>query len=276
MSTTKKPASLNSRWTSSDDTLLRELISKGCNATQISDILGRTRSAIFGRKIVLGIPGKIKRTGKGKASPLAWGTKTKRSQSTPEVTTSPMEVSTETHPTVSKGEKPMFLNLRWSDSDDNSLRELVKAGRTASEISEILGRTRNAIMVRKSALGIEEKLKRSERGKSAPLTWGTKSKHKTGESSEVPSLFPTEDAPAVKETSVESKSKANKVPYNVKLAQTNQRRRRGDIRKVAKMTGFSEGFVSTVVNGLQVNEKIMSVFYNMVRGRKTNESMMKK
>ncbi len=62
----------------------------------------------------------------------------------------------------------------------------------------------------------------------------------------------------------------------MKLAQTNLRRRRGDIRKVAKMTGFSEGFVSTVVNGIQDNEKIMSVFYNMVRGRKTNESMMKK
>jgi len=74
----EKPSFLHMRWSSADDALLKELIAKGCNATQISEVLGRTRSSIFGRKLVLGIPGKIKRTGKGKASLLTWSERAKR------------------------------------------------------------------------------------------------------------------------------------------------------------------------------------------------------
>ena len=59
----EKPSFLHMRWSEADDALLKELVLKGCNATQISEVLGRTRSAIFGRKLLLGIPGKIKRTG---------------------------------------------------------------------------------------------------------------------------------------------------------------------------------------------------------------------
>lgn len=186
-------------------------------------------------------------------------------------------------------EKPSFLHMRWSPSDDNLLRELIEKGCNATQISEVLGRTRSAIFGRKIALGIPGKIKRTGKGKATPLTWGVRSKRKTEETPQIqfPSIVeetvaeisaPTEKSTKskVKAAPSEGKGKANKIPYNVKLAQTNLRRRRGDIRKVAKMTGFSEGFVSTVVNGLQDNEKIMSVFYNMVRGRKTNESMMKK
>ena len=186
-------------------------------------------------------------------------------------------------------EKPSFLHMRWSPSDDNLLRELIEKGCNATQISEVLGRTRSAIFGRKIALGIPGKIKRTGKGKATPLTWGVRSKRKTEETpqmqfppiveetvAEVPASAEKATKSKVKAAPSEGKGKTNKIPYNVKLAQTNLRRRRGDIRKVAKMTGFSEGFVSTVVNGLQDNEKIMSVFYNMVRGRKTNESMMKK
>jgi hypothetical protein len=188
-------------------------------------------------------------------------------------------------------EKPSFLHMRWSEADDNLLKELISKGCNATQISEVLGRTRSSIFGRKLVLGIPGKIKRTGKGKASPLTWGERAKRKVEFTSEIhlPEVVDEVQAeiPATPETpkvktkvkaapSTETKGKANKIPYNVKLAQTNLRRRRGDIRKVAKMTGFSEGFVSTVVNGIQDNEKIMSVFYNMVRGRKTNESMMKK
>ena len=187
-------------------------------------------------------------------------------------------------------EKPSFLHMRWSPADDALLKELILKGCNATQISEVLGRTRSAIFGRKLVLGIPGKIKRTGKGKASPLTWGERAKRKVEFTSEiqfpevvdeVPAEIPATPEPKTKAKAktapaAEPKGKGNKIPYNVKLAQTNLRRRRGDIRKVAKMTGFSEGFVSTVVNGIQDNEKIMSVFYNMVRGRKTNESMMKK
>lgn len=187
-------------------------------------------------------------------------------------------------------EKPSFLHMRWSPADDALLKELILKGCNATQIAEVLGRTRSAIFGRKLVLTIPGKIKRTGKGKASPLTWGERQKRKVEFTSEiefpevvdkVQAQVPATPEPKTKvkvkvSPAPESKGKANKIPYNVKLAQTNLRRRRGDIRKVAKMTGFSEGFVSTVVNGIQDNEKIMSVFYNMVRGRKTNESMMKK
>ena len=83
--------------------------------------------------------------------------------------------------------------------------------------------------------------------------------------------------PKVKmEITIAKEKGKSRIPYNFKLAQTNLRRRRGDIAKIASATGFSQGYVSTVINGLQDNERIISVAYNMARGRKTNEAMMKK
>jgi len=191
---------------------------------------------------------------------------------------------------MTQKEKPSFLHMRWSPADDALLKELILKGCNATQISEVLGRTRSAIFGRKLVLGIPGKIKRTGKGKASPLTWSERQKRKVEFTSEiefpevvdkVQAQVPATPEPKTKakvkvSPAPESKGKANKIPYNVKLAQTNLRRRRGDIRKVAKMTGFSEGFVSTVVNGIQDNEKIMSVFYNMVRGRKTNESMMKK
>lgn len=292
MTQTKKPNALHARWTESDDNLLRELIRKGCDASQISQILGRTRGTISQRKRVLGISDRMKNSPKGAASPLYWKSRSKTNPAPTEEGNPIPEVS-KTKPVVQAftpkfSEKPSFLHMRWSPADDALLKELIEKGSNASQISQALGRTRSSIFGRRIVLGIPSKIKRTEKGQAIPLTW---SKRSTKNPQDLPQKeiaavaenlggIPTNPEnlakPSPNSSLPDSKGKANKVPYNVKLAQTNLRRRRGDIRKVAKMTGFSEGFVSTVVNGLQDNEKIMSVFYNMVRGRKTNESMMKK
>lgn len=186
-----------------------------------------------------------------------------------------------------KKHKPAFTNMRWSEADDKLLRELIERGADGTSISNTLGRTRSSVFNRKFVLGIEQAMKKTRKGNTNPLTYNTRVLTKNKQAPQ-PSLFdipePIMETPvkAKKETKIKSEVASQKVkgkgkiPYNFKLAQINMRRRRGDIAKVAAITGFSQGYVSTVINGLQDNERIINVTYNMVRGRKTNEVMMKK
>jgi hypothetical protein len=186
---------------------------------------------------------------------------------------------------MAEKKKPAFTHMRWSEADDKLLKELIERGADGTAISKTLGRTRSSIFNRKFILGIEQAMKKTKKGQTNDLTYGTKTR--SAEPQPAP-VMEVEQAPAptptkakkepkvkVEVTLVKEKGKT-KIPYNFKLAQYNQRRRRGDIAKVAASTGFSQGYVSTVVNGLQDNERIVSVAYNMARGRKTNETMMKK
>jgi hypothetical protein len=186
---------------------------------------------------------------------------------------------------MTEKKKPAFTHMRWSEADDKLLKELIERGADGTAISKTLGRTRSSIFNRKFVLGIEQAMKKTKKGQTNDLTYGTKTR--SAEPQPAP-VMEVEQAPAptptkakkepkvkVEVTLVKEKGKT-KIPYNFKLAQYNQRRRRGDIAKVAASTGFSQGYVSTVVNGLQDNERIVSVAYNMARGRKTNETMMKK
>ena len=50
-----RPTSNFKRWTSEEDTILREMIANGKNSAQIARTLGRTRVSIFARKAKLGI-----------------------------------------------------------------------------------------------------------------------------------------------------------------------------------------------------------------------------
>jgi hypothetical protein len=176
--------------------------------------------------------------------------------------------------------------MRWSEADDKLLRELIERGADGTTISKTLGRTRSSIFNRKFVLGIDQAMKKTKKGQTNDLTYGTKIRTVKEEPTPAPvvDVAPVVEAPAkvkkqpkvkVEVTTTKEKGKS-KIPYNFKLAQVNQRRRRGDIAKIAASTGFSQGYVSTVVNGLQDNERIVSVAYNMARGRKTNETMMKK
>jgi hypothetical protein len=184
-----------------------------------------------------------------------------------------------------KKQKPAFTHMRWSEADDKLLRELIERGADGTTISKTLGRTRSSIFNRKFVLGIEQAMKKTKKGQTNDLTFGTKTRSTEPQPAPVlevkqaPAPTPTkakkEPKVKVEVTLAKEKGKA-KIPYNFKLAQVNQRRRRGDIAKIAASTGFSQGYVSTVVNGLQDNERIVSVAYNMARGRKTNETMMKK
>jgi hypothetical protein len=186
---------------------------------------------------------------------------------------------------MAEKKKPAFTHMRWSEADDKLLRELIERGADGTTISKTLGRTRSSIFNRKFVLGIEQAMKKTKKGQTNDLTFGTKTRSTEPQPAPVlevkqaPAPTPTkakkEPKVKVEVTLAKEKGKA-KIPYNFKLAQVNQRRRRGDIAKIAASTGFSQGYVSTVVNGLQDNERIVSVAYNMARGRKTNETMMKK
>jgi hypothetical protein len=186
---------------------------------------------------------------------------------------------------MAEKKKPAFTHMRWSEADDKLLKELIERGADGTAISKTLGRTRSSIFNRKFVLGIEQAMKKTKKGQTNDLTYGTKTRSAEPQPAPVmeveqtPAPTPTKakKEPKVKvEVTLAKEKGKTKIPYNFKLAQYNQRRRRGDIAKVAASTGFSQGYVSTVVNGLQDNERIVSVAYNMARGRKTNETMMKK
>jgi hypothetical protein len=57
----------------------------------------------------------------------------------------------------------------WTSVDDNKLRKMVIEGRNSEEIAETLGRTRAAVMGRKSHLGIKHKMAPA-RGSRMPYT----------------------------------------------------------------------------------------------------------
>lgn len=57
------------------------------------------------------------------------------------------------------------------------------------------------------------------------------------------------------------------------LAIFNNRRRRGDIERIAEMTGFSASHVSRVVNGLRNNNQISYTAYTISKRRLTNAEL---
>jgi len=191
---------------------------------------------------------------------------------------------------MKKTEKPDFMNLRWSESDDQMLREMISRGTDGSTIAKALGRTRSAIFGRKLVLGVEGKIKRSPKGTATPLTYGTRAlKDKPAEITaqvseivEIPQSIVTgvkakaKAKPKNKKEVTEVKVEKGRLSQTAKIAQINRRLRRGDIRKIAQKTGFTEGFTSTVISGVHPCERIVNFAFNMVRGRKTNEKMMKK
>ena len=180
--------------------------------------------------------------------------------------------------------KPDFLNMRWSEADDQMLKDLIARGADGNSIARALGRTRASIFNRKHQLGIEGKIKRTPKGKADPISFGNKTPS-TRSTQLIVEFTPEEPKPVkkvkAKKTSkvkqvVETKTERGRLSQSAKLAQINRRLRRGDVRKVAQKTGFTEGFVSAVIAGTAPNDRVINVAYNMVRGRKTNEQMMKK
>ena len=185
---------------------------------------------------------------------------------------------------ANKMKKPDFLNLRWSEADDQLLKELIERGADGNSIARTLGRTRASIFNRKHQLGIEGKIKRTPKGKADPISFGTKTpsnKETVNEPQFTIEFTPTEAKPKKKKPSkvkqvVETKTERGRLSQTAKLAHINRRLRRGDVRKVSQKSGFTEGFVSSVLSGTSPNERVINVAYSMVRYRKTNEQMMKK
>lgn len=53
------------------------------------------------------------------------------------------------------------------------------------------------------------------------------------------------------------------------------RKRRGDVTRVAKQTGYSTSYVSEVLNSLYTNQRILNAAYRMTRGRAQNTNRSK-
>jgi hypothetical protein len=70
----KQPASMNKAWTPEEDQMLISLIKRQSDTVTISNVLGRTRASVMGRKHILGIKDRIKRSpkGTGKTIPLSF------------------------------------------------------------------------------------------------------------------------------------------------------------------------------------------------------------
>ena len=180
--------------------------------------------------------------------------------------------------------KPDFLNMRWSEADDQMLKDLIARGADGNSIARALGRTRASIFNRKHQLGIEGKIKRTPKGKADPISFGAKTPSTpstqlivefTPEKPKPVKKVKAKKTPKVKQVA-ETKTERGRLSQTAKLAQINRRLRRGDVRKVAQKTGFTEGFVSAVLAGSAPNDRVINVAFNMLRGRKTNEQMMKK
>lgn len=194
-----------------------------------------------------------------------------------------------------KVEKPDFLHLRWSEADDNILREMVSGGFTGTEIAQALGRTRSSILTRKFVLGINTRIKRSLKGTASPLTYGTKSFHRDTKGKNViremlevlSEEIPSDEVKSVQENTKgktkkpvfkpetsDEKLDRGRLCQSAKLVSINRRLRRGDITVVAEKTGFTVGFVSSVLAGTFPNEKIVNYAFNRFRGRKENQSYL--
>ena len=73
-----------------------------------------------------------------------------------------------------KKQKPAFTHMRWSEADDKLLRELIERGADGTTISKTLGRTRSSIFNRKFVLGIDQAMKKTKKGQTNDLTYGSK------------------------------------------------------------------------------------------------------
>jgi len=188
-----------------------------------------------------------------------------------------------------KNVKPDFLNLGWSKQDDQLLAEMIERGVDGTTLARSLGRTRASVFARKNTLGIKTRIKRTPRGKADPLSY-SKNGPRSTEGEKTTSPAPIKQVESVKakpkkkvakkktepKQQAEVKSEKGRLSQSAKLVHLNRRLRRGDVKKVSDKTGFTVGFVSAVLSGLSPNERVINTAYNMLRGRKTNEQMMKK
>lgn len=187
--------------------------------------------------------------------------------------------------------KPKVHQKGWSQVEDVQLKNMLEQGRTASECANFFGRTLTAIYARKYNLGLEGRIKRSTKSQVAGSVkrWGVKPKRvpKTPQApqvaaptppvAEIPKVAAPITRPAVKVLTQPKEKKISSLfePYSYKLAFVNQRRRRGDVSYLAKVSKKSTGYVSSVLNGHYHHAEIMDYAFLMVEDRDANEKLLK-
>jgi hypothetical protein len=81
---------------------------------------------------------------------------------------------------------------RWSKSEDSKLKSLIRSGLNSEEVALEMGRTRASVMVRKSYLGIKDKMTPA-RGSSMPYTSFARNRNTDSQAS---INFPEAETPA--------------------------------------------------------------------------------
>lgn len=87
----------------------------------------------------------------------------------------------------------------WTKIDDHMLIKMIKEGKNSEQIAESLGRTRAAVMGRKSHLGVKQKMAPA-RGSKMPYTGFSKEGRKEGILSEIPIPAPIIETPRATST----------------------------------------------------------------------------
>lgn len=103
-------------WTDDHDSELKSLVEKGYSSQQIGHIIGRTRSSVIGRCHRMGLA-------------LKGGV-------------------------LIKGAPPKKGGVKWTDAEDGLLRDLVNAGKSASEAANHIGKSKRACIGRAGRLGL--------------------------------------------------------------------------------------------------------------------------
>lgn len=101
----------NKRWTKKDDQILRQMVKEKATTSEVAIALGRTKSAIWGRKYELDVDGRLSSSkGKGIVAPTTIGTKNRLGSETKR------EIKQEASPAIKakRGRKPGSKSVKTS------------------------------------------------------------------------------------------------------------------------------------------------------------------
>lgn len=202
--------------------------------------------------------------------------------------------------------KPKTHNSRWTPEQDVQMKNMVAGGFTSAQIANFFGRTISSIYSRKIILGLKERTKRSTKaqlqGSVQKFTVKSARKPKVVvvpqvQTPEPPAatLFPVVEIPKqpkVKFPKVSRKPKPtpqlvdskkpdvmdlalrNGLSYMFKLSFVAQRKQRGDVKELARICGFSSGYITRVLDGNNFNVEVIDMAFLLMEDRKTNEEFL--
>lgn len=107
------------------------------------------------------------------------------------------------------------MYVRWTNTDDLQLLEMLEAGASSGEAAKTLGRTRASVWNRKNKLGLEGRFRRST-GKNIPPVSVLKKQRKTT-SQIVEPIVETEQVPNIDQTLLRAAQLAKSLGVSVSV-----------------------------------------------------------